>query len=169
MATELATFGSGCFWCSEAVFQSREGVQTVTSGYMGGSVANPTYEQVCTGNTGHAEVIQVEYDPAVVSFPELVDLFFRSHDPTTLNRQGADIGTQYRSAIFCHTPEQLQAAEELKQKYDSAGHFSSPIVTQIREAETFYPAEDYHQDFYARNKTHPYCANVIAPKLSKLD
>lgn len=168
MATELATFGSGCFWCSEAVFQTCEGVQQATSGYMGGSVPNPTYEQVCTGNTGHAEVIQVEFDPAVVSFEELVQLFFRSHDPTTLNRQGHDVGTQYRSAIFAHSNEQLKTADRIKAQLDEEGVFSSPIVTQIRSAEEFFPAEDYHQDFYARNKTHPYCANVIRPKLGKL-
>ncbi|MDB4743141.1 peptide-methionine (S)-S-oxide reductase MsrA [Planctomicrobium sp.] len=168
MATDLATFGSGCFWCSEAVFQTCEGVQQATSGYMGGSVPNPTYEQICTGTTGHAEVIQVEFDPAVVSFEQLVKLFFKSHDPTTLNRQGHDVGTQYRSAIFAHSAEQLQEAEEIKAKLDEEGVFSSPIVTQIRSAEDFYPAEDYHQDFYKRNQTHPYCANVISPKLSKL-
>ena len=168
MSTQLATFGSGCFWCSEAVYRMVDGVSKVTSGYMGGTLAHPSYEAVCTGNTGHAEVIQLEFDDAVVSFGELVQLFFNSHDPTTLNRQGHDIGTQYRSVIFFHSPEQEAIAREILKDTDEAGEFSSPIVTQIMAAEEFYPAEEYHQDFYARNMTHRYCANVIRPKLDKL-
>ena len=168
MATQTATFGSGCFWCSEAVYQLLDGVTEVTSGYMGGNVANPTYEAVCTGNTGHAEVIQVVFDSDVVSFEELVRHFFKTHDPTTLNRQGHDVGTQYRSVIFYHSDDQREIAERVKNELGDQGVFSSPIVTLIDPAETFYPAEDYHQDFYLRNKTHPYCANVITPKVAKL-
>lgn len=169
MATETATFASGCFWCSEAVYQQMEGVQKVTSGYMGGTAPNPTYEQVCTGNTGHAEVIQVQFENETISFEALVRLFFKSHDPTTRNRQGHDVGTQYRSAIFTHSDEQQQIATRIKSELDNAHVFSKPIVTEVQPAETFYPAEDYHQDFYARNKTHPYCAAVITPKLDKLN
>ncbi len=169
MTTEVATFGSGCFWCSEAVYQSVDGVKKVTSGYMGGNILNPTYEQICTGNTGHAEVIQVEYDSEVITFSELVQRFFQSHDPTTLNRQGHDVGTQYRSVVFAHSDEQQGITEMFIAKLDAAGLFASPIVTHIEPAQAFYPAEDYHQDFYARNNTHPYCANVIRPKLAKLD
>ena len=169
MTTEVATFGSGCFWCSEAVYQNVGGVQKVTSGYMGGDTENPTYEQICTGNTGHAEVIQIEFDPEVITFSDLLQRFFQSHDPTTLNRQGHDVGTQYRSVVFTYSDEQQQTAREIKERLDDAGLFASPIVTLIEPAQTFYPAEDYHQDFYARNKTHPYCANVIRPKLAKLD
>lgn len=169
MATELATFGSGCFWCSEAVYRSQSGVLKVTSGYMGGSVENPTYEQVCTGNTGHAEVIQVEFDAEQISYKDLVRLFFRSHDPTTLNRQGHDTGTQYRSVIFTHSDQQQALAEEFKVEIDQSGMLPSPIVTLIEPARPFYPAEDDHQDFYARNQRHPYCANVISPKLAKLN
>lgn len=169
MATEVATFGSGCFWCSEAVYQSVDGVLKVTSGYMGGNTENPTYEQICTGNTGHAEVIQVEFDSEIVTFAELVHHFFQSHDPTTLNRQGHDVGTQYRSVVFTHTEEQQHSAENVKAELDAGGSFATPIVTHIEPAQTFYPAEDYHQNFYNRNKTHPYCANVITPKLTTLE
>lgn len=169
MATEVATFGSGCFWCSEAVYQREPGVSKVTSGYMGGTIANPTYQQVCTGNTGHAEVIQVEFDSEQTTFEHLVRLFFRSHDPTTRNRQGHDVGTQYRSVIFTHSTDQQVTAEKIKAELDAEGVFANPIVTDIEAAQQFYPAEDYHQNFYELNQTHPYCANVIAPKLSKLN
>ena len=168
MPVQTATLGSGCFWCSEAVFQSVDGVSNVTSGYMGGSIPNPTYEAVCTGNTGHAEVVQIQFDDEKVTYEEILRLFFRAHDPTTLNRQGNDVGTQYRSVIFVHSESQKQTAEQLKQELDESGQFPSGIVTAIDEAETFYPAEDYHQDFYLRNQRHPYCANVIQPKLAKL-
>ncbi len=168
MDTEIATFGSGCFWCSEAVYQTQEHVQKVTSGYSGGNVPNPTYEQICTGNTGHAEVIRVEFDASKISYEKLVRLFFQSHDPTTLNRQGHDVGTQYRSVIFYHSPGQKEIAERVKTELDDSNAYPSPIVTDIQPAPEFYPAENYHQDFYAQNQTHPYCANVIAPKLGKL-
>ena len=169
MATETATFGSGCFWCTEAVFQRMNGVLNVKSGYMGGTVPNPTYEQVSTGNTGHAEVIQVQFDPGGVSYEDLVRLFFQSHDPTTLNRQGHDVGTQYRSVIFTHTDAQAESARSIKAELDESGAFSNPIVTDIEPAPEFYPAEDYHQNFYTSNRNHPYCANIISPKLAKLE
>jgi peptide-methionine (S)-S-oxide reductase len=165
---ETATFGAGCFWCVEAVFQQLEGVKTVASGYTGGRIENPTYKQVSAGNTGHAEVIQLTYDPQVVSFAELLEVFWQTHDPTTLNRQGADVGTQYRSAIFYHTPEQKALAEKYKQELDAAGAFNSPIVTEIVPASKFYKAEDYHQNYYNLNSSQPYCSYVITPKLEKL-
>jgi peptide-methionine (S)-S-oxide reductase len=161
-----ATFGAGCFWCVEAVFENLEGVHTVESGYMGGEVDNPTYREVCSGTTGHAEVIQIHFDPAVIRYETLLDWLWRSHDPTTLNRQGADSGTQYRSAIFYHDAAQCEAAEASKAAAQK--HFDTPIVTEISEAETFYPAEDYHQDYYRLNPAAPYCQMVIGPKLRKL-
>lgn len=165
---ETITLGAGCFWCVEAVFNQIDGVYSVTSGYMGGSVANPTYEQVCSGTTGHAEVVQVVYNPDKISTSEVLDWFWRLHDPTTLNRQGNDVGTQYRSAIFYETQEQKKAAETSKAAV--AGNFDDPIVTEITEASTFYPAENYHQDYYFQNKNkNGYCRLVIAPKLKKLD
>lgn len=165
---EKATFGAGCFWCVEAVFKDLNGVEKVVSGYEGGKVANPTYEQVCTGTTGHAEVIQLSYDPAVISFEELLEVFWQTHDPTTLNRQGADAGTQYRSAIFYHNDEQKRLAEQYKQKLNAAGAFDNPIVTEIVPAATFYAAEAYHQNYYALNSNQPYCSYVIRPKMEKL-
>jgi peptide-methionine (S)-S-oxide reductase len=164
---ELATFGTGCFWCTEAVFESLEGVADVVSGYEGGHVKNPTYKEVCTGTTGHAECVQVTYDPKKISYTELLQAFFRSHDPTSLNRQGADVGTQYRSAIFYHTDEQKKFAEEIKNELDKSGAYPKPIVTEIVPTETFYVAEDYHQDYFANNPEQGYCAAVIAPKLEK--
>ncbi len=165
---QTATFGTGCFWCTEAVFQQIRGVKGVVSGYTGGRTPDPTYEQICTGSTGHAEAVQVTYDPAVVSYPELLEVFWRSHDPTTLNRQGADVGTQYRSAIFYHTDRQRELVERYKKKVDEAGVFASPIVTEIVPAVTFYPAEDYHQNFFNDNPRQPYCRAVVGPKVEKL-
>ena len=164
--TSTATFGGGCFWCFDAVFQNLPGIIKITSGFAGGNKPNPTYEQVCTGRTGHAEVIQITYDPSNVSYNQLLDLFWRAHDPTTLNRQGADVGTQYRSLILTSTPEQEAAAEAAKKK--AAAQFPDPIVTEIKPLEIFYPAENYHQDYYKLNKGTPYCQAVIAPKLKKL-
>ena len=166
--SQLATFGSGCFWCTEAYFLQMKGVQKVVSGYCGGTVANPTYEQICTGNTGHAEVIQVTYDPNVVTYGDLLELFWRSHDPTTKNRQGADEGTQYRSVVFYHTDEQRQLAERYKIKIDEAKVYPAPLVTEIAPLATFYPAEGYHQNYYALNPKQGYCRSVIGPKLEKL-
>lgn len=164
---QTATFGTGCFWCTEAIFESLKGVIKAQSGYSGGHVANPTYEQVCSGETGHAECIQVMYDPKVISYDELLEAFWESHDPTTLNRQGADIGTQYRSAIFYHTDEQKRLAEAYKQKLNSSGSFKDPIVTEITAFTKFYPAENYHQDYFKLNGHAPYCQFVIAPKVEK--
>ena len=165
--TATATFGGGCFWCVDAVYQYVPGVIKITSGYAGGTVPDPTYEQVCTGRTGHAEVVQITYDPSKVSYDQLLDLFWKAHDPTTLNRQGADHGTQYRSIILTSTPEEAAAAEASKKKAQS--QFSDPIVTEIKPLTTFYPAEEYHQDYYSNNKQkNPYCQMVIAPKLKKL-
>jgi peptide-methionine (S)-S-oxide reductase len=163
-----ATFGAGCFWCTEAVFRQLKGVQSVVSGYSGGSVKNPTYKQVCTGSTGHAEAIQVTYDPAVISYEELLQVFWKTHDPTTLNRQGHDVGTQYRSAIFYHTDKQKELAEHYKKKLDASGAFRAPIVTEIVPFKEFYRAEDYHQDYYQQNSGQPYCQIVIKPKMDKL-
>lgn len=164
---ETATFGAGCFWCVEAVFQEVRGVKSVVSGYMGGSVKNPTYEQVCTGLTGHAEVTQIQFDPSEVSFKELLEVFWKTHDPTTLNRQGADSGTQYRSAVFYHNAQQKEVAAEYKRKLDESGAFSAPIVTEIAGASEFYAAEDYHQNYYRDNPDQRYCAYVIQPKMEK--
>lgn len=163
----LATVGGGCFWCLEAVFTELEGVESVTSGYAGGAGEYPTYEQVCTGRTGHAEVVQVAYDPATISYAELLDVFFATHDPTTLNRQGADVGTQYRSVIFPHDDEQRQVAESKICELNVAQLFSRPIVTRVEPLTAFWPAEDYHQRYYAGHSSQPYCQAVISPKLAK--
>jgi peptide-methionine (S)-S-oxide reductase len=164
---ELATFGAGCFWCVEAIFQQVRGVRRVVSGFTGGQRANPTYESVCLGTTGHAEAVQIEFDPAVASYEQLLEIFFQTHDPTTLNRQGADVGTQYRSAIFYHDENQRQKAEEIKKRLDASGAFRSPIATEIAPAEAFYPAEQRHQNYYNIHQGQPYCAAVIEPKLDK--
>lgn len=166
--TELATFGSGCFWCTEAVFQNVRGVWSVVSGYAGGSMDHPTYEQVSSGNSGHAEVVQIEFDPIVVSFEQLLEIFFLTHNPTTLNRQGNDIGTQYRSVIFTHSEQQKNAAERVKSRLESEHVFDDPIVTEIVPFGKFFKAEDYHQDYFANNPDQPYCQAVINPKLAKL-
>lgn len=165
---EKATFGGGCFWCVEEVYQQLDGVSAVESGYTGGQILNPTYEQVCSGTTGHAEVVQITFDPERITYESLLDYFWKLHDPTTLNRQGNDIGTQYRSAIFYHTPQQREAAEKSKRDMDASGTFGRSIVTEITEASTYYPAENYHQDYYRLNKSQPYCQYIIAPKLDKL-
>ncbi|HEX8547474.1 MAG TPA: peptide-methionine (S)-S-oxide reductase MsrA [Cytophagaceae bacterium] len=164
---DTATFGSGCFWCTEAFFQNLEGVYTVSSGYTGGKTENPTYNQICRGNTGHAEVIQLTYDPQKISFEELLEVFWKTHDPTTLNRQGNDEGTQYRSAIFYHNEDQKRLAEIYKKKLDESGAWSKPIVTEITPISKFYKAEDYHQNYYNQNGSESYCAFVIQPKLEK--
>lgn len=164
---EVATFGNGCFWCTEAVFEELKGVESAVSGYSGGRVPNPTYEQVCTGGTGHAEVIQVTYDPKVITFPELLEVFWKTHDPTTLNQQGADHGTQYRSAVFYHSDEQREQAEHYLKKLDESVAFNAPIVTEITKFQKFYPAEDYHQQYFEENGRAPYCRAVIKPKLMK--
>ncbi|MEP2773703.1 MAG: peptide-methionine (S)-S-oxide reductase MsrA [Fulvivirga sp.] len=163
-----ATFGAGCFWCIEAVFQQLEGVQSVISGYTGGKVKDPTYREVCGGRTGHAEVAQVTYDEDVISFDDLLEIFWQTHDPTTLNKQGADVGTQYRSAVFYHDAEQKEKAEMYKQKLNEAGAFNNPIVTEISPLGVFYKAEEPHQNYYRNNEDQPYCAIVIRPKLEKL-
>lgn len=167
MSTELATLAGGCFWCLEAVFDLVEGVRGVKSGYAGGHVPDPTYKQVCTGQTGHAEVVQVEFDPDVIGYADLLEIFFAIHDPTTLNRQGGDVGTQYRSAIFPHSEEQARVARTVLEAVDSDGPWDAPIVTTIEPLEVFYPAEDYHDDYFARNGGQPYCAAVVAPKVAK--
>lgn len=164
---DTATFGNGCFWCTEAVFQQIKGVEKVVSGYSGGAVKNPTYKEICTGTTGHAEVLNIIYDPAIVSFSDLLLMFWYSHDPTTLNKQGADVGTQYRSAIFYHNAEQQKEAEFYKKKLDAEKVFDKPIVTEITAFEKFYPAEDYHQNYYNENGSQPYCMYIIRPKLEK--
>jgi peptide-methionine (S)-S-oxide reductase len=166
---EKATFGSGCFWCTEAVFLRLRGVQSVVSGYAGGHVQDPTYEQVCSGATGHAECIQITFDPQLVSYVELLKVFFKTHDPTTLNRQGNDIGPQYRSVIFYHNDAQKKAAEEAKAALDAAGAFPRKIVTQIVPYTNFFAAEDYHQDYFARNPRQPYCAAIVQPKVEKFE
>jgi|SRR5690554_5089466 len=163
----IATFGGGCFWCTETIFQRVEGVEQVLPGYMGGATEYPTYEEVCTGTTGHAEVIHIKYDPTKVSYETLLAIFFKTHDPTTLNRQGNDIGTQYRSAIFYHDASQKLKAEEMLAGLQREGVFEDPVVTEITAASVFYEAEDYHKDYFNRNPDNPYCAAVIAPKLSK--
>jgi len=165
--TELATFGNGCFWCTEAIFQQLRGVVAVRSGYSGGQIKNPSYREVCTGRTGHAEVIQIEFNPNEVSFATLLEVFWQTHDPTTPNRQGNDIGTQYRSAIFYHNEMQRSEAENYKKKLDLSGAFNKPIVTEITAFEVFYPAEDYHQNYYLNNSNESYCQYVIVPKLDK--
>jgi len=163
----IATLAGGCFWCLEAVYDGMKGVSSVESGYMGGSIENPTYEQVCRGDTGHAEVVRVTFDPAIVSFKDLLQVFFVIHDPTTLYRQGNDVGTQYRSAIFYHTPQQKADAEEVIARLNAAKLWSSPIVTELTPASTFYMAEGYHQEYFARNPYQPYCQAVVAPKVAK--
>lgn len=167
MPTEVATLAGGCFWCLEAVYDQLKGVTDVVSGYTGGSIENPSYQQVCTGMTGHAEVVQVKYNPDIVTFQDLLNVFFTIHDPTTLNRQGADVGTQYRSAIFYHDDEQKQIAEETIARLETEDVWDDPIVTEVTELGTFYPAEDYHQEYYERNPTQGYCRVVIAPKVAK--
>ena len=164
---EVATLAGGCFWCLEAVFKDLRGVQSVVSGYSGGSVTNPTYQQVCSGNTGHAEVVQVTFDPRVVTFREILEVFFTIHDPTTLNRQGADVGTQYRSAIFYHSPEQREVAEQVIRELTAEQLWPDPIVTELVPFAEFYAAEDYHQDYFERNPYQPYCMAVVAPKVAK--
>lgn len=164
---EVATLAGGCFWCLETVFDELQGVEDVVSGYSGGTVPNPTYKQVCTGTTGHAEVVQLTFDPTVISFRDILEVFFSIHDPTTLNRQGADVGTQYRSAILYHTPEQRATAEQVINELDAAHLWGNPIVTKVTQFEVFYPAEDYHQEYYLRNGDQPYCRAVIAPKVAK--
>lgn len=164
-----ATFGSGCFWCTEAIFQRLKGVVKVESGYSGGRRENPSYDQVCSGATGHAEVIQLTYDPSQIEFEDLLEVFWKTHDPTTLNRQGNDIGTQYRSVIFYHDENQKEKAEEYKKKLNDAGIFDNPIVTEISQFQKFYPAEKSHQDYYNNNPAQPYCSFVITPKLAKFE
>lgn len=164
---EVATLGGGCFWCLDAVFEQLKGVRSVKSGYAGGEVANPTYEQVCTGRTGHAEVVQVTFDPAVLTYRELLEVFFAIHDPTTRDRQGADVGTQYRSAIFHHTDAQREAATALVEELRARGVWDDPIVTEVTPLDVFYPSEAYHDAYFRRNPTQPYCQVVISPKVAK--
>lgn len=166
--TDTATFANGCFWCTEAIFEELKGVISATSGYTGGQTENPTYKDICTGETGHAECLQIIYDPGVISFDELLEVFWETHDPTTLNRQGADVGTQYRSGIFYHNPEQKEKAEKYKSALDKSGAFDRPIVTEITPFSKFYPAEAYHQEYFVNNENNnPYCKIVIRPKLDK--
>ena len=164
---QTATLAGGCFWCLEAVFDNLKGVTDVVSGYAGGTTAKPTYQQVCTGTTGHAEVVQIQFDPAVITYKELLEVFFSIHDPTTLNRQGADVGTQYRSAIFFHTPEQQAIAKETIRELTEEKIWSDPIVTEVAPVNVFYPAEDYHQEYFANNPDQGYCQMVVAPKVAK--
>ena len=164
---EVATLGGGCFWCLEAIFEDLRGVERVESGYSGGTVPDPSYQQVCTGTTGHAEVVQITFDPQVISFRELLEVFFTIHDPTTLNRQGPDVGTQYRSVVFYHTPEQKQIAEQVIAELSAAKIWDQPIVTELAPLTAFYPAEAYHQGYYRRNPAQGYCRAVVAPKVSK--
>ncbi len=167
--TKVATFGTGCFWCTEAIFQQVEGVVKVTSGYSGGRVENPSYKAVCTGTTGHAECLNIEYDPAKVTFDELLEMFWQVHDPTTLNRQGNDIGTQYRSVVFYHNDEQRATVEKYKAALEKSGAWDNPIVTTVEPFVKFYPAEDYHQNYYNSNKGEGYCQFVIRPKVEKFE
>ncbi|MCG6955042.1 MAG: peptide-methionine (S)-S-oxide reductase MsrA [Gemmatimonadetes bacterium] len=164
---DVATLGGGCFWCLEAVFERVEGVLTVSSGYAGGKRPNPTYEQVCSGATGHAEVVQVRFDPSVIGYRDILEIFFAIHDPTTLDRQGADVGTQYRSTVFYETEEQRDAAHGMIGQLDEEGIWDAPIVTEVEPLEAFWPAEDYHRDYFRRNLTQPYCQVVVAPKVAK--
>ena len=166
-AIELATLGGGCFWCLEAVYRETEGVEQVVSGYMGGATPDPTYKDVCSGRTGHAEVVQLSFNPGVISYRDILEIFFSIHDPTTLNRQGNDVGAQYRSVIFYHSPEQKRAAEQLIQELAAEKTFAEPVVTAIEPAGKFYPAEDYHQQYFENHPYQPYCAFVVAPKLQK--
>lgn len=165
---EVATLGGGCFWCVEAVFAELNGVERVESGYMGGTIENPTYQQVCSGTTGHAEVAQVTFDPQTISFEQILEVFFTAHDPTTLNRQGGDVGTQYRSVIFYHDEQQKEIAARVIKELDAAKIWDAPIVTEISPVETFYQAEDYHQEYFKFNGEQPYCRVVIAPKVAKV-
>lgn len=165
--TEIATFAGGCFWCTEAVFDRLAGVKKVTSGYTGGTVPDPTYREVCTGTTGHAEGIQIIFDPKVITYEQLLDIHFHTHDPTTLNRQGADVGTQYRSSIFYHNDKQKAAAKKMIDALNASGEFDDPIVTKLEKMEKWYPAEDYHQEYFAQNSRQPYCQVVIGPKVAK--
>jgi peptide-methionine (S)-S-oxide reductase len=164
---ELATLAGGCFWCLEAVYKELRGVERVVSGYAGGHVERPNYRDVCDGTTGHAEVVQITFDPSLVSYKELLEVFFTIHDPTTLNRQGADVGTQYRSAVFYHSPEQREMAEQTIAEMEAARVWDSPIVTEVAPLTKFYPAEDYHQDYFEKNPSQPYCRAVVEPKVSK--
>jgi peptide-methionine (S)-S-oxide reductase len=166
-AKEIATLGGGCFWCLEAIYDQLRGIEDVVSGYSGGRVPNPTYQLVCTGTTGHAEVVHLAFDPDVISYREILEVFFAIHDPTTLNRQGADVGTQYRSVIFYHSPEQRATAEQVVSDLERAGLWPAPFVTQLMPFEAFYPAEDYHQEYFARNPYQGYCQALIAPKVAK--
>jgi peptide-methionine (S)-S-oxide reductase len=164
---ETATLAAGCFWCIEAVLDDLKGVEDVVSGYAGGHTENPTYRQVCDGNTGHAEVAQIKFDPSVISFKDVLRVFFSVHNPTTLNRQGNDVGTQYRSAIFYHNDQQRQDAEDVIKEITDEGVYDDPIVTEVTPFEKFWPAEDYHQEYFANNASQPYCAAVVAPKVAK--
>lgn len=166
-AREVATLAGGCFWCLEAVYELLRGVEKIEPGYSGGHVPNPSYDQVCTGTTGHAEVVQVTFDPDVISFRELLDVFFTIHDPTTLNRQGMDVGTQYRSAIFYHSPEQEETAKQVIAQLEAEKLWDQPVVTEVTSFEVFYPAEEYHREYYRRNPSQGYCRAVIAPKVAK--
>ena len=166
---EKATFGSGCFWCTEAIFENLNGVHSVVAGYAGGHLSNPSYQEVCTGTTGHAEVTQITYDPSVISYDELLEVFWKTHDPTTLNRQGNDVGTQYRSVIFYNNDKEKEIAEKYKSELDKSGAWENPIITEIVPLTNFYPAENYHQDYYINNPNQAYCAFVIAPKLEKFE
>ena len=165
---ETATFANGCFWCSEAVFKRLKGIKSVLPGYSGGQVKNPSYEQVCSGRTGHAESIQIEFDPKVISFEKILNIFWRTHDPTTLNRQGNDVGTQYRSVIFYHDLKQKEIAEESKRELENEGVYKNPIVTEITPFNSFYVAEDYHKNYYDEHRDAPYCSYIIDPKVHKL-
>jgi methionine-S-sulfoxide reductase len=164
---ETATLGGGCYWCTEAIYSQINGVECVTSGFAGGTTVNPSYKEVCTGNTGHAEVVQIVFDNQIISYKEILEIFWHVHDPTTLNRQGEDIGTQYRSVIFFHSSEQQKIAEEMKDNYNNINEFDGKIVTEIVPYTTFYKAEDYHQDYYENHSTQPYCSAVISPKIKK--
>lgn len=166
---QTATLAAGCFWCTEAIFQRLKGVLKVTSGYTGGTIKNPAYREICTGRTGHAEAVQIEFDSGLISFQELLEVFFATHDPTTLNRQGNDVGTQYRSAVFFHSTEQKEVTEQLIRQLDSAKVFSAKIVTEITPATTFYYAEPEHHNYYNQNNKQPYCQFVISPKIDKLN
>ena len=166
---EIATFGSGCFWCTEAVFERLKGIMNVESGYAGGDILNPTYEEVCSGKTGHAEVIQVKFDPSITGYEELLEVFWRTHDPTTLNQQGNDKGTQYRSVIFYHNDKQKELAEKYKTVLDKSGAWDNPIVTEISPLINYFPAENYHQKYYENNPNQGYCSFIIAPKIEKFE
>lgn len=165
--SQVATLAGGCFWCLEAIFDDLKGVESVESGYSGGNVPNPTYHEVCDGGTGHAEVVQLRFNPEIISYKDLLGIFFTIHDPTTVNRQGSDVGTQYRSAIFYHDAEQKEVAEEVIAEINSAKIWDAPIVTEVTQFEAFYQAEDYHQEYFAHNKFQPYCQFVVAPKVAK--